>query len=149
MRKLGIGTGLAVAGGVALAVGGFAIGASGDDGGSATVEQMSGGYWPPEIGPPHIRPPRVRPPRLPRAWREERLERRKEFAEDLAAELDKEPEEVEDALRAVFKKRLDQAVEDEWLTRRQADRILRCHEDASCGPLGLPVPPPGLPVPPL
>ena len=66
----------------------------------------------------------------------ERGERRDQFAKDLAAELDIDVEEVKTALENIFKKHLDQAVEDGMLTQKQADRILACHngDEEECRP---------------
>jgi hypothetical protein len=145
MRKFGIGTVLALAGFVALAAGAFAL-ALRDDGNAAVTQVAGDGdaearfEGPPPgafgagpMGPPggfrggmHFRRPSA----------EDILERREEFAKELAAELDKSTEEVQDALRAVFKKHLDQAVEDENLTQKQADRILKCYDTAKCRPPG-------------
>ena len=73
------------------------------------------------------------------------LERREEFAKALGEELGKSSEEVADALRSVFEKRLDEAVKEEHLTQKQADRILKCYDSAKCGPFGFGGPGPGGP----
>jgi hypothetical protein len=160
MRKFGIGTMLALAGCVAVGAGAFALVVRGD-GSDAAVNQVAdtpegtgeddgdgdrdGGFE--HYGPPpgpfpggpgimHFRGrpdfggrARFRPPSS-----EDILKRRREFAKDLASELDKSADEVEDALRGVFKKHIDEAVADEDLTQKQADRILKCYDTAKCGP---------------
>jgi hypothetical protein len=153
MRKFGIGTMLALAGCVAVAAGAFALVVRGD-GSDAAVNQVADEdddgdrddrfehYGPPPgpflggPGVPHFRGrpdfgdrPRFRPPSS-----EDILKRRGEFAKELAAELDKSADEVEDALRSVFKRHLAEAVADENLTQKQADRILKCYDTAKCGP---------------
>jgi hypothetical protein len=67
-------------------------------------------------------------------FRKEHAKRRQQFYKDLGEELDKSPEEIEAAFKAVFKKRIEKAVKDGDLTRKQADEILKCHENESCGP---------------
>ncbi len=145
MRKFGIGTVLALAGFVAIAAGAFAL-VLRDDGDAAVTQVTSGGDGESRFdGPPPgaFGPGPMGPPGgfrggedFQRPSAKQIREKRAQFAEDLGAELDKSGEEVQDALRAVFKKHLDQAVEDEDLTQKQADRILKCYDSAKCGPPG-------------
>jgi hypothetical protein len=157
MRRIGIGRVLALAGCVALGAGGFALASGGDDGDSGVAQAREGGeraFGPPGLGPPPEfglrrdgRPHRGFAPRFRRPsekelreWRADfakRIrERRQELAKQLADELDKSTDEVLDAFRAVFKRKLDEAVKDKDLTQKQADRILECYDSAECGPLG-------------
>ena len=149
MRKFGrfgIGSALAMVGCVALGAGAFALATSDGD----TVTQVageSGGGGPegyprgPFMGDRGAPQFRGRPdfrgwPGFRRPSSEDILKRRSRFAKELAAELGKEQEEVEKALRNVFKKHLDEVVQDEDLTQKQADRILECYDSAKCGPFG-------------
>ena len=92
-------------------------------------------------------------PRFRRLTARQRLARRRDFHAALAKELDVSTEAVETAFRNLLKKRLDQGVEDGRLTRRQADRMLRCYDTAGCKPPGrrgrhhFGGPPPGGPPP--
>ena len=153
MRKFGIGTVLALAGCVAVVAGAIALVARDD--GAAAVTQVADDddrdgdreedyeHMGPPPGPffggpggPHLEGrPDFRGRRFfRRPSPKDILKRRSEFAKELGAELDKSTEEVQDALRAVFKKHLDEAVEEEDLTQKQADRILKCYDTATCGP---------------
>ena len=140
MRRFGIGTALALAGLVALVAGGIAVATRGDD---ATVSQVNEGYGPGGIGGPGGMGGMGGPPegfrdglRFDRPSAKQILERREEFARALGEELDKSSDEVLGALRSVFETRLDEAVKEEHLTQKQADRILECYDSAKCGPPG-------------
>jgi hypothetical protein len=89
---------------------------------------------------------------------QEMAERRDEFYADLAEELGKSPDAVEQAFMAVFEKGLDEAVDEGRLTRERADRMLEAREaGVPFGPMvrmrlrgdgpgvGAPPPPPPLP----
>ena len=154
LRQVGIGTALAMAGCVALGAGAFAIASDDGDSGRTTVEQAERGFIPGGI--PRRPELHFRRPHFERIQAKDVLARREDFAKQLGAELDKSSDDVLAALRAVFKKHIDEAVEDEDLTQKQADRILDCYDSAKCGPLGFGAahfefhgaPPPGLPGPP-
>ena len=157
MSKLGIGKALALAAVIALTGGAISLAAKGDEkrsGGESKKEQrdfgppwmhdgpgrdgpdMDGrGFGGPGFGGPGFGGP---PPWAlgdgdfgPPSAAELRKERG-ELAKALGEELGKSQEEVETAFRNVFRDRLDQAVEDGHLTRKEADSILECFEKAEC-----------------
>lgn len=119
MRKLGIGSALALMGVIALVAGGIALATSGDGTEVRQVDEDTGARG---------------EGRGPEGFREHFREKREEFAKALGEELDKPTEEVLAALKNIFRKRLDQAVEDGNLTREQADKIIECHDSGDCGP---------------
>jgi hypothetical protein len=89
---------------------------------------------------------------------QEMAQHRDEFYADLAEELGTNTDEVEQAFKAVFEKRLDEAVDEGRLSRERADRMLQAREaGVPFGPMarmrlrgdgpgvGAPPPPPPLP----
>jgi hypothetical protein len=151
MRKIGVGTALALAGCVALAAGAIALATGAANGDSVT--QVADSNDDNDSGSGRGRDHGFLP-RLHRPSAKEVLERREEYAKALGEELDRSTDEVLDALRNVFKSRLDEAVEEENLTQKQADRILECYDKPNeCKPPrltfrrghgpGMPGPPPG------
>jgi hypothetical protein len=119
--KLSIGTVALLIGVAALAGGAFSLATR--DGSEATARDGDRG------GPPWMRFRDGGPSEEEmREWRREKQERRKQFEEELGRELGKSQEEVHEAFRNVMKKRLDEAVKDGNLTRKQADNILACFD---------------------
>jgi hypothetical protein len=65
------------------------------------------------------------------------LERRcNEFTDALASELGKSGDEVRSVIKKVLEADIEEAVRDDRLTRRQADRILARIDEAGCLPFG-------------
>jgi hypothetical protein len=120
LGKLSVGTALALVG--VLAIAGGALSLLLRDSSQASTEQSAstdrGG--PPWLGGHHFRD---------RPSSKEIKDRRRQFHEDLAKELGVSTEKVEQAFRNLFKKRLDRAVKDGNLTRKQADQILNCYDN--------------------
>src|SRR5512134_2724868 len=123
--KLGIGTVALLIGVAALAGGAFSLATRGDS--EATARDGSG-------GPPWMRGGDRPSDQEIERWRKEKQQRRKEFESELGKELGKSQEEVHQAFRNVMKKRLDEAVKDGNLTRKQADNILACFDGKECDP---------------
>ena len=77
------------------------------------------------------------PSRLRRGQRPSRAQMEKrcnEFTDALAKELDKSGDDVRAAFKAAAKKKVEEAVDADRLTRSQADRILSRIDDAACLP---------------
>jgi hypothetical protein len=130
--KLGIGTVFVLIGAALLAGGALSLATRG--GSEATADRSEGND--PSGGPPWMRHEFRRPSEKEmREHRERMQERRKQFESDLAKELGVSQERVHEAFRNVMKKRLDQAVKDGDLTRKEADKILECFDGGSdCDP---------------
>lgn len=64
---------------------------------------------------------------------ERRVERRGEFAAELGAELGVAGEDVEAALRTLFQRRVDRAVDEGRLEADQAEQIMACYDTGECG----------------
>jgi hypothetical protein len=120
LGKLNIGTALVMVGVVAL-VGGVASLALRHDSGAA-VEQSAAKDKNRNDGPPWMR-------HFRRPSGKQILDNRKKFHEELAKELDVSTEKVDTAFRNLFVKRLDKAVADGNLTRKQADSIKECYDN--------------------
>jgi hypothetical protein len=119
--KLGIGS-VFVLIGAALVAGG-ALSLATRDSTEATARNDEGD------GPPWMRHEFRRPSEKEMKQHRERMqERRKQFESDLAKELGVSQEKVHQAFKNVMKKRLDQAVQDGRLTRKQADKMLACFD---------------------
>jgi hypothetical protein len=80
-----------------------------------------------------LAPPR-RPRRGERPTRAQMEKRCNEFTDALAKELDKSGDDVRAAFKAAAKKKVEEAVDADRLTRSQADRILSRIDDAACLP---------------
>ena len=125
--KLGIGSVFALIGVAALAGGAFSL-ATRDDSEATAKDSTSrdrDGYGPPpwvRDGMRHFDRPSAK----------EMQDRRKKFESELADELGVSQEKVHQAFHNLMKKRLDQAVKDGRLTRKQADKILECHDTGNC-----------------
>jgi hypothetical protein len=134
--KLGIGSGLALVGIVALAAGALSLAfhhssdakAKRSAARNAPPWARGGAPWrggPPWLGRRHFR----------RFSGKEILNRREKFHAALAKELGVSTEKVDKAFRDLLEKRLNQAVENGNLTSKQRDRILKCYDDpAHCQP---------------
>jgi hypothetical protein len=121
LGKLSIGSALALVGVVALLGGVASLALRGDS--SAAVEQ-SAAKKDRNDGPPWLRGGHFQRPSAKQI-----LDRRKKFHKELADELGVSTEKVDAAFRNLFVKRLDQAVEDGNLTRKQADSIKECYDN--------------------
>jgi hypothetical protein len=83
--------------------------------------------------------PPARPPRGERPSRAEIEKRCIELTDALAKELNKSGDEVRTAMKNVAKAKIEEAVDDNRLTRAQADRMIERINDSECvGPLGGP-----------
>jgi hypothetical protein len=129
-KKVGVGSVLALVG-VAALVGGIVSLALHDSGPttpagrpSASRADRDGPPGPPGFGMRHFRRPSAK----------QVLARRKQFHAALAKELGVSTEKVDQAFRTLLEKRLDQAVSSHRLTRKQADRMLKCYDTATCKP---------------
>jgi len=78
--------------------------------------------------------PPQRPRRGQRPTRAQMQKRCNEFTDALAKELGKSGDDVRAAMKAAAKKKIEEAVDADRLTRSQADRILSRMDDAACVP---------------
>jgi hypothetical protein len=78
--------------------------------------------------------PPSRPRRGQRPTRAQMEKRCNQFTDALAKELDKSGDDVRAAMKAAAKKKIEEAVDADRLTRSQADRILSRIDDAACVP---------------
>ena len=78
--------------------------------------------------------PPQRPRRGQRPTRAQMQKRCNEFTDALAKELGKSGDDVHAAMKAAARKKIEEAVDDDRLTRSQADRILSRIDDAACVP---------------
>jgi len=145
LRKLGVGSVLALVGVVALAGGILSLlfHDSGSQAGTVRPSAATDGQGAPERGLRYLRRPSPK----------KMLQRRKRFHAALAKELGVSTEKVEKAFQTLFERRLDRAVAAGRLTRKQADRLRECYDSAKCKPIfrhrlrfrgGRPGPPPGV-----
>lgn len=132
--KLGIGSVFVLIGVAALAGGAFSLATR--DNSEATAANQS------TARDNSGRPPWMRDGNFRRPTAKERKQhqkemqtRRKQFESDLADELGVSQEKVHEAFRNLTRKRLDKAVDDGRLTRKQADKILECFDGGNnCEP---------------
>jgi hypothetical protein len=138
--KLGIGSVFVLIGVAALAGGAFSLATRDDSSATAADQSADPGQGYRGGGPPWMRDGANGNFRRPTAkerkqHRQEMQKRRKQFESDLADELGVSQEKVHQAFKNLAKKRLDKAVEDGRLTRKQADKILECYDGGSnCDP---------------
>lgn len=98
-----------------LVLGGLAVAQTAGPPWAGSHRGWGGGHWGPGHGPS---PERVR-------------EERSELAQDLGAELDQSPEQVEAAFRAVVVQRLDESVAAGSIDRGQADAALAAYDEGN------------------
>ncbi len=126
LRKLGVGSVLALVG-IAALVGGIvslALHESGSEAGVARPSASPDRKGPPRLGTRHFR--RLTPNQV--------LNRQKRFQAALAKELRVSTERVGNAFRTLLRRQLDRAVSRGRLTRKQANRLLECYDTARCRP---------------